>query len=269
MILMTMKIFIIILIALTPRLVLAQANAGLPDKPYIYVRGSAESKKAPDIVTLRFDLIGHAPERAKANDDVQTRAAKVFDMLAKRSIDKNDIIADDFRTEEEFEESEGNRKTQKVIGYTVRRSFDVKIRDVKIFPKLVDDLVATVNVEFSSYEGISEGYSKETEIGKTLWQDAVADSRAEAERTLKNTGMKVDSMYAISPVPIAEITSRIFPKGESTTGTGAEAENVIVTGSNIPTPEQRLPSEYRLTPISFRQIVHVIYLISPAKTEKN
>ena len=135
MILISMKIFMFILIALTPRLLLAEANAGLPDKPYIYVRGSADSKKQPDIVTLRFDVIGHAPERAKANDDVQMRAAKVFDMLAKRNIDKNDTIADDFRTEEEFEESEGNRKTQKVIGYTVRRSFRGEDPRRKNFPK--------------------------------------------------------------------------------------------------------------------------------------
>jgi hypothetical protein len=73
--------------------------------------------------------------------------------------------------------------------------------------------------------------------------------------------MKVDSIYAISPVPIPEITSRMFPKGESGNG----VEKVVVTGSNIPTPEARLPSEYRLTPIYFQQIVHVIYLISPAK----
>src|SRR5215831_9554489 len=113
---MSMKIFIIILIAITPGLLLAQANAGLPDKPYIYVRGSAESKKAPDIVTVNFDLVGRAPERAKANDDVQSRAAKVFDMLGKLNIGKDDTIADDFRTEEEFEESEsGARKSQKVI----------------------------------------------------------------------------------------------------------------------------------------------------------
>jgi uncharacterized protein YggE len=261
MILMTMKMLLIIFFALTPTLLFAEANAGLPDKPYIYVQGSAEAQKAPDIVTLNFDLIGHAPLRAKANDDVQSRAAKVFDMLAKLKISKDDTIADDIRTEEEFEDSEGGRKTQKVIGYVVKRSFQVKLRDVKIFPQLVDDLIATVNAEFSNYESIKAGYSKEKEMNTQLWQQAVANSRAEAEKTLKVTGMKVDSIYAISPVPIPEITSRMFPKGESGNG----VEKVVVTGSNIPTPEARLPSEYRLTPIYFEQIVHVIYLISPSK----
>jgi uncharacterized protein YggE len=255
----SMKTFLSIVLALTPGLLLAEANSGLPDKPYIYVRGSADAEKAPDLVTLSFDLVGRAPQRAKANDDVQSRAAKVFDMLSKLKISKDDTIADNFRTEEEFEESEGGRKTQKVIGYVVRRAFQVKIRDVKIFPKLIDDLIATVSAEFSSYESVKEGYSKEKEMDKQLWEEAVANSRAEAERTLKNTGMKVDSIFAISPVPIPDITSRMFPKGE------AGVENVVVTGSNISTPETRLPSEYRLTPISFEQIVHVIYLISPAK----
>jgi uncharacterized protein YggE len=255
-----MRTFLSIVFALVPALLFG--GAGLPDRPYIYVQGSAESEKAPDIVTLNFDLVGRAPDRSKANDDVQIRAAKVFDMLAKLNISKNDTIADDFRTEEEFEESEGgSRKTQKVIGYVVRRGFDVKVRDVKIFPKLVDDLVATVNAEFSHYEGIKEGYSKEKEIDKQLWEEAVVNARADAERTLKKAGMKIDSIFTISPVPIPEITSRTFPKGES----GQGVEKVIVTGSNIPTPESRLPSEYRLTPITFQQIVHVIFLISPAK----
>jgi len=90
-------------------------------------------------------------------------------------------------------------KTQKVIGYVVKRSFQVKVREVKIFPKLVDDLIATVNAEFSNYESIKEGYSKEKEVDKQLWEDAVANSRAEAERTLKNTGMKVDSITRFRP----------------------------------------------------------------------
>ena len=257
-----MKALIIVLIALTPSVLLA--DAGLPDKPFIYVKGSAEAEKPPDMVTLKFDLIGRAPDRAKANDDVQIRAGKVFDMLAKMNIGKDDVIAEDFRTETEFEETENggrsSRNTQKVIGYNVHREFQVKVRDIKIFPKLIDDLISTVNAEFERSSSIESGYSKRKDLEKQLWEEAVANSRADADRTLKNTGMKVDSIFAISPVGVSEIASGMFPKGGS-----AEVERVVVTGSNIPTAEERLPSEYRLTPISFEQVVHVIYLISPAK----
>jgi uncharacterized protein YggE len=256
----SMKTFLSIVFALTPGLLLA--DGGLPDKPFIYVKGSAETQKQPDLVKLRFALIGRGPDRAKANADVQTRASKLFDMLSKRNIGKDDIIAEDLRTETEFEESEtGRRTTQKVIGYSVHRDFHVKVRDVNTFPKLIDDLIATVNAEFEGYNSIESAYSKEKELEKRLWEEAVANARADADRTLKNTGMKVDSIFAISPVGISEISSGMFPTG----GSGSEAERVIVTGSNIPTAEERLPSEYRLTPISIKQVVHVIYLISPTK----
>jgi len=108
----------------------------------------------------------------------------------------------------------------------------------------VDELIAIGGIEFS---GINGGLTNEKEMEKR------------AEKTLKPVNMKIDSVFAISPVPIPEISSTIFPKER------AEVERVIVTGSNIPTAEEVSPSQYRLAPITVDQIVHVIYLISPAK----
>ena len=68
-------------------------------------------------------------------------------------------------------------------------------------------------------------------------------------------GVPLDSVFAISPIPIPEIVSGMFPKDR------AEGERTIVTGSNIPTAE--LASRYSLAPITITQIVHVIYLMSP------
>jgi hypothetical protein len=63
--------------------------------------------------------------------------------------------------------------------------------------------------------------------------------------------MKVDSVFAVSPVGFLETQRRIF---ESGIRAEAVAERVI-------TPQP----EYRLAPITMSQSVHVIYLISPAK----
>ncbi|MFL6499306.1 MAG: hypothetical protein ACJ8LL_01140, partial [Candidatus Udaeobacter sp.] len=85
---------------------------------------------------------------------------------------------------------------------------------------------------------------------------AIADAREQAQRTAKQVGMKIDSVFAISPVTIPEIPSNMFPRTE---------ERTIVTASNIPMQQDRVSSEYRLAPIEFSQSVHVIYLISLAK----
>jgi hypothetical protein len=41
---------------------------------YIYVEGKAEIEKPADMMTLRFDLVGRAPQQPKANEDVQAKA---------------------------------------------------------------------------------------------------------------------------------------------------------------------------------------------------
>ena len=103
------------------------AGGGLPDKPYIYVEGKAEIQKPPDIVTIRFDVAARAPEEAKANQEVQAKA----------------VIAQSLESEPQFEQGEKYIPNHgKLIGYEVTRPFELKIRDITAFPKLVDELIA-------------------------------------------------------------------------------------------------------------------------------
>src|SRR6266404_4337170 len=60
------------------------AESGLPDKPYIYVEGSAEIEKPADMVTLRFDLVARNPDQNKANQEVQAKANKILALLKER-----------------------------------------------------------------------------------------------------------------------------------------------------------------------------------------
>jgi hypothetical protein len=68
--------------------------------------------------------------------------------------------------------------------------------------------------------------------------------------------MKIDSVFALSPVGFLEIENRIF--GE---------ENVTRLG--VRSTEAGLPAstgaQYQVAPLKVSQSVHVIYLISPAK----
>ncbi|MBV9008728.1 MAG: SIMPL domain-containing protein [Verrucomicrobia bacterium] len=235
--------------------VLSFADSGLPDSPYIYVQGRAEIQKAADVVTLRFEVVGRAPDLPKANEEVQTKANKIFTALKERQVNEKDVIAQDLRSEPEFDQEGSSPKRGTIIGYKVTRPFEVKLRDVGIFPKLVDEFLALGGVEFS---GIDGSLAKQTELESETWDKAAANARERADKTAKLLRMKVDSVFAVSPVSIPQITSTMFPSDQ------AAAERVIVTGSNIPTAEEGL-SEYRLAPITVTQTVHVIYLISPAQ----
>ena len=227
------------------------AGEGLPNQPYLYVLGTAEIAKPPDIATLQFSLVARDPNQVKANNAVQTRANKVFALLKENKIAQSDVIAGDIRSEAEFQRSEAHpQEYGKLMAYVVRRPFTVKIRDVTIFPKLVDELIGTGNAELTS---IGPGLSNEKEIADQLWNHAIANAHDKAEKTLKQVGMKIDSVFAISPVAFPQIQTDIFQ----------QAERVIVTGSNIPTAEEGR-AQYWLGSVSVSQSVHIIYLISPA-----
>src|SRR5438552_4057290 len=147
-----MKRFLLFSLVIFPISVFAEG--GLPDKPYIYVQGKAEIEKPADMVTLRFDIVGRAPEQPKANQDVQTKANKAFDLIKSAKIAETDIIAEDLRSEPEFEQSENySRGRGKLIGYKVTRPFEIKVRDVTVYAKLVDELLNLGLTEFSGIEG--------------------------------------------------------------------------------------------------------------------
>lgn len=246
-----MKHLLFVLLALPIRLL---ADGGLPTQPYIYVEGEAKIEKAADIVTLRFELSALQPEQAAANKLVQAQANKVFALLKSAEIADKDVIAGELQSAAEYEGNEDSSRRGKLLGYRVTRSFTVKVRDVAQFPKLVDDLLALKVHEFSSIDG---GLSKEEELKDQVWDKAVANARERAEKTLKSTGMKVESIYAISPVAFPQIAPNIFGEGGSRS---LEYRQAASAGK-----ERIEPSQYRLAPVSVTQTIHLIYLISPAK----
>lgn len=227
------------------------AEGGLPNQPYIYVEGKAEIEKPADMVTLRFDLVARNADQTKANQEVQAKAGKVFALLNEKKIARNDVIAADLKSAPQYEGDENDtRKRGKIISYSVTRSFAVKVREVTAFAKIVDELLAIGGVEFS---GIDAGLSNEKEMQDEIWKKALANARERAEKTLKEVSMKVDSIFAISPVAFSQVQQGIFGSRFPT----AETESALPVGAYT--------SQYRLSPLTLNQTVHVIYLISPAK----
>jgi uncharacterized protein YggE len=204
------------------------------------------------MVTLRFDLVARNADQTKVNQEVQAKASKILALLNDRKIAQNDVIAADLKSEPQYEHDEDDSpKRGKIIGHSVTRPFSIKMRDVAAFAKLVDELLAIGGLEFS---GIDAGLSNEKEMQDEIWKKALVNARERADKTLKEIGMKIDSIFAVSPVAFPQVQQRIF-------------------GSSFPTAEYESrisakhldPSQYRLAPVSVSQSVHVIYLISPTK----
>ena len=229
---------------------------GLPTVPYLYVQGSAEVEKKADMVLLRFKLSEVNKEVAAANKAVQAQAVKVFDLFKATGIADADVIADEISSDAEFEEAGSFGRSGKLIGFRVQREFAVKVRDMAKFPKLVNDLFA---LKVSYFTGVSAEYTKAKEVKDETWELTLKSARAEADKMAKAAGMKVDSVWAISPEAFPSIQGRIL---------GQDSNSYSVPGIAAgPAPEKKaeIAPEYRLAPLTFKQSVHAIYLISPAK----
>ena len=231
-----MKILLLALLSLPGTLF---AQGGLPTQPYLYVEGKGGVEKPADLVTLRFDLVTRDADQAKANQELQTNASQILALLDERKVAQNDVIAGDLRSEPQFQAEPGIPDNRgKVVGYVITRPFAAKLRDVAAFPKLVDELLALGGVEFG---GIEAGLAKEREIHDDAWNKAIADARTRAERTLEAMGMKIDSVFAVSPVNFPEISPRIF----GASGAAYIAQRTVVSGG----------SQYRLAPVTLSQSV--------------
>ena len=227
------------------------AEGGLPDQPYLYVEGKAEIEKPADLVRLQFDVVVRHADQVKANQELQAKATKILALLNDRKIPEDDVIAQGVTSEPQFEDDDNKRG--KVIGYRLERFFDVEVADIAIYPGLIDDLLAITGVEFQE---IKAELAKEKTIRDEMWAKALENARQHAEKTLIPLSMKIESVFAVSPVSIPDILGRIMTR----------SERVVVTGSYIPTGGGRLdPSRYRLAPVTISQSVHLIYLISPVK----
>jgi uncharacterized protein YggE len=227
------------------------ADGGLPNQPYIYVEGQAETEKPADFVALSFRVVGHNAERPKANAEAQDKVIRALAMLKEARIAESDIVAENLSSEPDYENDERGRG--KLIGYNFTRPIDTRVRDIPRFAKLVDDLIGLGGIEFAHIEG---GLSKQKEIEDELWQKALINARERAEKTLKPMGMKIDSVFAVSPIGFAEIQSKML----------TNSEDVVVMGSNVPAGKERAePSQYRLAPVTVIRTVRVIYLTSPVK----
>ena len=199
------------------------AQGGLPSQPYLYVTGNAYIEKPADIALLRFNLVVRNAEQMKANQDVQAQAKGILALLAERKVAKADIIAEDLKSDPLYEDEDSGKRS-KIIGFKVTRSFNVKVRDVLGFGKLVDELLAMAGVEFSEIKG---SLSNEKEVQGELWKKALTDARSRADETARELGVKIDSAFAASRVGFPQIAAEMFRSPDD----AASRERVTVTGA--------------------------------------
>lgn len=218
-----------LLLALTPLAAAASGEGASPER--IVVSGQGSVDLAPDMAVVALTVTREAPTAREALDANSTAMAEVIKAMRGRGIAERDLQTANFSIQPKYSQlprtASGERPAPKVVGYTVRNSLSVRVRDVSKVGAVIDESVSL---------GVNEGggivFTNDDPSGalSTARVEAVKDARDKALTLAGAAGVRVGRILEISeqshtpgPVPMM--------RAEMSMAAGARAVPVA-TGEN-------------------------------------
>ena len=172
----------------------ATAHASpLPDFPFVFAQGKAETEVSPDIATVSFHVEQFDENATNALEVVRNRSAELIAFFAAQKIAKEDIVAYEIDKRAVRETKDYNQLT--ILGYEVSRRFSVKLRDLSHYEQFAKKLLSLKNVVNINTEFDRTDRKK---IEADLIAEASRNARKQAELMAKGFGVQLDSVFAIS-----------------------------------------------------------------------
>jgi uncharacterized protein YggE len=164
----------------------------LPDKPHVYVEGSAELEVAPDIMTFTLLLETTDMDLAKAKADVDARSTLLIDTCKKLGLKPDALATTALSISPQYDYKDQGRVFS---GNHVSRQVDITLKDLSKYPQIMKAFVdAKISQTVDTKLSVSDikGLTDKTLVA------AVADARARAERLAKAEGKELGEPFSIS-----------------------------------------------------------------------
>jgi len=168
------------------------AGSPLPDKPHVYVEGSADVEVTPDVMTFTLLIEKRDLDLAKAKADVDARSTLLINTCKKLGI-KPDALATTALSI--FPEYDYKDQQRVFSGNRVSRQVDITLKDLTKYSQVMQSLVdaqitQTINTRLS--------VSDEKALEDKVLVNAMADAKSRAERLAKSQGKELGEPFSIS-----------------------------------------------------------------------
>lgn len=168
------------------------AASPLPDKPHVYVEGSAEAEVTPDTMTFSLLIEKTDLDLAAAKADVDSRSTLLINTCKKLGI-KTDAIATTALSI--FPEYDYKDQGRVFSGNRVSRQVDITLKDLTKYAQVMKALVdakitQTINTKLS--------LADEKGAQDKVLASAITDAKARAERLAKSQGKELGEPFSIS-----------------------------------------------------------------------
>lgn len=164
----------------------------LPDKPHVYVEGSAEVEVAPNVMTFTLSIEKSDMDLAKAKADVDSRSTLLIDTCKKLGIKPDALATTALSIIPEYD----YRDQQRVFsGNHVSRQVDITLKDLTKYAQVMKALVdakitQTINTKLS--------VSDEKTLQDKVLVTAMADAKQRAQLLAKSQGKELGEPFSIS-----------------------------------------------------------------------
>lgn len=166
--------------------------AQLPDKPHIYMEGSAEIEVAPDQMIITLGLEATNQKLAVAKDDVDARSRKLIRAVKELGVAPEDLSTTSLHVSPAYDYRGGE---QVPLGTRVYRQVDITLRDLSKYPQLMS---ALVDAEISNTVSTRLEVSNQDALTDQALAAAVEDARKRAVAIAKAAGKQLGSAWSVS-----------------------------------------------------------------------
>ena len=180
-------------------LLVAPASYAEVPPPRILVSGEGVVQLAPDIALLNLTVTREAKTAREALDANNEAMSSVLEAMQKQGIAERDLQTSNFAIQPRYyhppRPTNGERKAPHIVGYTVRNSLGVKVRDLEQVGKILDASVTLGVNEGGNLVFSNDDPSAAIARARVL---AVADARTRAETIADAADVELGDILEIS-----------------------------------------------------------------------
>ncbi len=224
----------------------------IQQKKVITVSGHGTVDTTPDEAVLRLAVVTQAEDVKDASDENTKKMDAVLAALYEIGISEDDAVTSGYQVRPRYN---WQNDTENLIGFQVRNSLTVTIRDIK---KVGDVIGAAIGVGANEINDVTFTVSddRQTELKSEAIADAVAKARADAASVADAMDVTI-----VGPIEISTTGSQLSPyrmhMGYDTGyGRGVTPEGMPVP---MPAPEVAAPPQIQPGDVTVSAQVTVVY----------
>jgi uncharacterized protein YggE len=184
-----------------------------PVKTQLSFSGEGKIAAKPDIAKISFAILTEGPSLADAQKDNTSRSNKVTEFLKSNGVSDKDVKTVSYNIYPQYSYPGPcplgiglpcrPNESPKIIGYQIRHSLEVKVRDLDKAGTVLEGIVSAGANEISNFQFAIDDEEKLKEEARAL---AIKEAKNKAKVLAKELGVRLGRIVAFSesgsPIPI-------------------------------------------------------------------